>query len=315
MKKNSLVITEAIKFGEEELKIAGIENSYWEARWLLAFVLKTNLPDLIINNQKKLSDVQLQEFHNLIFKRKQRIPFAQIVSSQEFFGLEFKITPDVLVPRPETEILVEEGVRIIGRGTGKGGGRKTPIVIDVGTGSGCIAIALAKNIPEIKIFAIDLSSKALEIAKENAKIHSISEKITFLQGDLFTPLNEIYNTRHCEVDAGCRGNSKRNNEYNKAHIIISNPPYIAASQILELEPEVKDFEPIIAIDGGSDGLDFIRRLIEQSVIYLKPDGVLIFEIGYDQAEKVENLLQKSGHYKNFEFVLDYNGIKRIVIAK
>jgi release factor glutamine methyltransferase len=285
-------IVNVVTWAESELHQSGIENSYWEARWLLAFVLKTNLTDLIINGQKELSREQLKKFQNLIFKRKLRIPFAQIVSSQEFFDLKLKITPDVLIPRPETEILVEETMKIIGRG--KGRGRKTPLIIDVGTGSGCIAIALAKNVPDIKVFAIDISQQALEIAKENAKKHNVSEKISFLHGDLFEPLRGIKN---------------------KVDLIISNPPYIATSQILELEPEVKDFEPIIAIDGGSDGLDFIRRLIEQSVIYLKPDGVLIFEIGYDQAEKVEKLLQKSGHYKDIEFKLDYAGIKRIVIAK
>ncbi|OGC15563.1 protein-(glutamine-N5) methyltransferase, release factor-specific [candidate division WOR-1 bacterium RIFOXYC2_FULL_37_10] len=198
--------------------------------------------------------------------------------------LDFIVDKSVLIPRPETEELVSLVVNRL-----RDSKRQSLNVLDIGTGSGCIAVTLAKYIPQAKVWATDISEEALEIAKKNAKKHGILDRIKLIKGDLFADIKE------------------------KFDIIISNPPYIPTDDIENLEPNVKGFEPREALDGGKDGLDIVRKIIEEASIYLKPDGILMLELEYRQSKKVEKLIKNKG-YKNIEIIKDFAGLNRIIKA-
>jgi release factor glutamine methyltransferase len=211
-------------------------------------------------------------------------------------GLEFKVTPCVFIPRPETELLVEKVIELVTRVQGyKGASLK---ILDIGTGSGCIAVSLAKLVPQAKIDAVDISEQALKIAKENARLNKI--KVNFFQSDLFTT-----------YDLPCLPAGRRLTTYD---IIVSNPPYVVASEINNLQAEVRQ-EPRLALDGGRDGLDFYRRIIVTAWRYLRKGGLLVLEIGFGQKEEIKNIFQKSAKFEIIEITKDYNNIDRVVVAK
>ncbi|MCX5712588.1 MAG: peptide chain release factor N(5)-glutamine methyltransferase [Candidatus Omnitrophica bacterium] len=259
-----------------------------EAELLFSRMLKCDKLSLYLNRKTKLGRKN-GEFASLVLrKRVSGYPLQYILGKADFFGEEFLVTEAVFIPRPETEILVETALKLGLRVKGKG---LKLNILDLGTGSGCIAIFLAKLLHGADITATDISVKALEVAKENARLHHVN--INFIQGDLFDTYPLPLTTYH---------------------LIVNNPPYIASQEINKLQPEIS-FEPRMSLDGGKDGLDFYRKIIKQAPLYLKDDGILAFEIGFDQLARIEKILQKQPNMRIIDIIRDYAGIERVVIAQ
>ncbi len=260
-----------------------------EAELLFSEVLNCSRLDLYQNKNSPLNNAESLFLSVALKRRVLGEPIQYILGKTEFMGLNFKVTPDVLIPRPETEILVENTIKIaesLSRSV------SNPLrILDIGTGSGCIAISLAKFIKNVKVYATDISEKALQIAKQNALLNNV--KVDFLQSNLFQ------NYRLSAIGYG---------------LIVSNPPYVPACEINTLQPEVR-CEPCLALDGGVTGLKFYSRIIPQAGHYLKAGGFLIMEIGFGQKEKIENILQKYKNFEIIEIVKDYNRIDRVIAAK
>jgi len=224
------------------------------------------------------------ELSQALTRRQEGEPIQYITGEAEFFGLTFKVSPGVLIPRPETEHLVEEVLRLAA-------GIEGLRIADIGTGSGAIAVALAHSLPAAKVWATDISPEALKIARRNAARNGVEERITFAEGDLFASLD------------GQRFN-----------IIASNPPYVPLTDLASLSTEVRDFEPHAALFGGDDGLDIYRRLIPEAKALVSPGGWLVMEIGYGQQQAVEAQLEANG-YSEIHFIPDYQGIPRVAVGK
>ena len=253
-----------------------------EAELLFSEVLNCDRPFLYQHRSFRLGKEKSAFISTVLKRRMQAEPLQYILGKTEFMGLEFKVSPKVLIPRPETEILVEKALKIIS-------GRAARIM-DMGTGSGCIAISLAKFSPDSKIDAVDISKDALEIARENAEKNGV--KINFIQADLF--------------NIECSRNAY--------DLIISNPPYVSTAEIAKLQPEIA-YEPRLSLDGGRDGLEFYRRISKNAGLYLKESGLLILEIGIGQTERIKNIFQKAKTFAIIEVVKDYGGIERIIVAR
>ncbi len=267
------------------LKSHGSESPRLDAEILLAHARGCPRIQLYTNYDQPLTDEQRAVMRDLVKRRAAAEPVAYLVGHREFFSLNFRVTKDVLVPRPDTETLIVdalEGLNPLAQ----------PRVLDIGTGSGCIAIALAVRCPQAIVTAVDLSEPALSIARENADKHSVSERIQFLCGDLFAPL----------VDT------------EPFDLIASNPPYIASAEIETLAPDVRLHEPRSALDGGPDGLDIIRRLIADAPRYLLPQGKLLIEISGEQADAVTQLLAANGSYDDVAVLKDLAKQPRVVRA-
>lgn len=276
-----MTIGELQKQGLEALAQNKVEEALLKTRLLMAHVLCKTKEYLIIHSDDEIGDKQIEEFQAGINKLKEGTPLAYITHHQEFMKLDFYIDENVLIPRPDTEILVESVLE-------KSKEIKNANILDLCTGSGAIAISLAKYL-QSNVTAIDISSKALEIAKNNAQKNDV--KITFLESDLWANVEE-----------------------KQWDVIVSNPPYIETKVIETLQTEVKH-EPIIALDGGKDGLDFYRRIITGSLEYLKTKGLLALEIGYNQAEEVTILIKNTGCYNEIEVIKDLGGNDRVVLAR
>ncbi len=260
------------------LSSKGVENARLEAEWLLCAATGLDRVGLYLNFEKPLSDEELARYRAMVTRRGRREPLQHILGTQEFYGLEFEVTPDVLIPRHDTETLVLEALtRMPGAAA----------VLDIGTGSGCIAVSLAKQLPLAAVTAIDISGAALAVARRNANNNGVA--IEFLLGSL------------CEPVAG-----------RSFDLILSNPPYIPSRDIDVLEPEVRDFDPRGALDGGADGLDIYRELIPAAVSCLKSGGWLLVEIGVGQGADVEQLFRTAGEFKEPITARDPGGIVRIV---
>lgn len=238
-----------------------------------------------LNLSKELEIEQEEIFLRFIEERLKGRPIAYIVNNREFMGLDFYVKEGVLIPRPDTEILVEEIIELCK-------GKDDLDILDIGTGSGAITVSLAKYIEKSRLTSLDISEIALEIAKKNAKSNGVIDKINFIKSDLF---QQIVGTNL------------------KFDIIVSNPPYIRKRDIDELHTQVKDYEPYNALEGGIDGLDFYRNITEQSKNYLKPSGILAYEVGHDQAEEVVKIMQNNGYNKIY-IKKDLQGIDRVVIG-
>ena len=271
----------------ERLQAAGTENPRLEAQLLMALALVVPRTSILAGMHPPPTPEQEQEFARLIAEREKRVPLAYLRGTQEFYALEFIVTPAVLVPRPETEMLVEEALRLA-----RSQGDETPFLLaDVGTGSGCIPISVAKHQQNVIAAAFDVSAEALEVARRNAQRHGVSHRIQFSQGDLLSGVApEIF------------------------HCIVSNPPYIASQEIESLQPEVRDYEPRLALDGGSDGLEAYRRLIPQAAFALQSGGWLCLEIGHGQADAVKNLMCEAGLHE-INARPDFAGIERVVAGR
>ncbi|MDA8430083.1 MAG: peptide chain release factor N(5)-glutamine methyltransferase [Geobacteraceae bacterium] len=259
----------------------GIENARLEAEWLLCAATGLDRVGLYLNFEKPLTDEELASYRAMVTRRGRREPLQHILGSQEFFGMEFEVTPDVLIPRHDTETLVHEALkRLPGAAS----------VLDIGTGSGCIAVSLAKQLPLAAVTAIDISGAALTVARRNAERNGVA--IEFLQGSLCEPV-----TGRC------------------FDLIVSNPPYIPRNDIEQLEPEVRDFDPRGALDGGADGLDIYRVLIPSALLCLNPSGWLLLEVGAGQASDVAGLFRSMTGFDEAVTVCDPGGIERVVGAQ
>jgi len=258
-----------------------------EAELLFSQILKCDRPSLYINSKKRLGLDVSGRISSILKKRIQGEPLQYLLGNTEFMGLEFKVKPGVLIPRPETENLVEAAARYI-HSLKKTSGSN---ILDLGTGSGCIAVSLAKLLPCLKITASDISGQALEIARQNAKANNV--RVKFIESELF---------------------SSKKMRLNHYDMIVSNPPYIPTDEINSLQIEIS-YEPRQALDGGSDGLDFYRRIIPEASQYLKDKGLLILEMGFGQHKRIENIFYKSAKFEIIEVVKDLNNIKRVIIAQ
>jgi release factor glutamine methyltransferase len=275
--------------GTNLLARQGVETACLDAERLIAHCLKTTRLDLYTRMTQTLIKSQEQLIRSVFKRRVKREPLQYIIGEQEFWSGDFIVTPDVFIPRPETEGLIEEAIAWSDRQQGE---REPATILDLCTGSGCIAITLAKHAPSSSLYALDCSSQALEIAQANAKRHGLCERITFLCGDLFEPLATL------ELEG-------------RVDLILSNPPYIPAGMIQGLQPEVSLYEPREALDGGPDGFEIVRRIIVQAPSYLSSRGRLLLEIGDQQAAPLTQWFHEKFPDAHLEFRLDLSGIQRV----
>ncbi len=309
-------LVDALEWGSKYLEEQGIEESRREARLFLEDILNRRSDYLYLNSEKLLSAESLSSFRNLVKRRKERIPWQYLTGHTEFMGWDFLVNEEVLIPRPETELLVEAALKRLLTEPARrhfGGDYGLLTVIDLGTGCGNIAIALAKALP-IRVYALDISEAALRVARANAKRLAVEEMITFFPGDIFTPgkpeglslVKENIILAPGLIPEDLKG---------RADLVISNPPYVATDELDQLQPEVGRFEPWKALDGGEDGLKFYPPLIEKAAIWLRPGGYLALEMGINQAEAIKRLVVKKNQFHYPEIVKDYSGIERVIIAQ
>lgn len=277
-----MTIKQAITKGMIMLKSNNVESPKLKARLLLQYVLDKPRQYIIVYDNKEIDKQQQWQYFVNIEKLTKGVPLQHITHRQEFMKMDFFVDENVLIPRPDTEILVEEVIKIAQK-------YNPPRILDLCTGSGAIAISLKKFVPNADITAVDISEKALEIAQKNAK--KLETKINFLKSDLFDKLDN-----------------------KKFDIIVSNPPYIMKDEIKKLSEEVQK-EPKIALDGGEDGLDFYRIITEQAINYLKTGSFLCFEIGYNQKSDVIKIIEDEQNYKNIYCKKDLYGNDRIIITQ
>ena len=276
-------IEELLRYGKEKLEKQKIEDASIISRILVQYVLKIDRNKLIINKNDNVDINKENEYKEYIEKIIKGKPVQYITNNQEFMRLNFYVDENVLIPQPDTEILVEEVIKSIDI-------KENIEILDMCTGSGCIGISLAKNIENTKVTLVDISKEAIEIAKKNAIQNGVENKVTFIQSDMFE------------------------NVKGKFDIIVSNPPYIKTNIIQTLDKQVQN-EPHIALDGGEDGLDFYKILINEAHKYLKKDGKIFLEIGYDQKQEVESLAKQSKHYKKIETIKDLSQNDRVIILE
>ncbi|MBQ9487238.1 MAG: peptide chain release factor N(5)-glutamine methyltransferase [Selenomonadaceae bacterium] len=272
--------TEILHSATARLTAAGIESARLDAEVLLAHVLNCRRLYLYVDADKNLNPAQVERFESLIRQRAEKIPTAYLTGQREFLGLNFAVTPDVLIPRPDTEILVQYAVE-------KLSALKDNVTFaDIGTGSGAICVSILKYVKNACAVTVDISQNAINCAKFNAEKFGVDDRLKFYVGNLFEPL---------------RGK--------KFHAIISNPPYIPTSDLTTLQDEVKR-EPSIALDGGEDGLNFYRRIVDAAPNFLCTGGFLAVEIGINQAQDVKNLFEKN--FTDIKILKDLAGIERVV---
>lgn len=268
------------QWGQQELLTVGIEEAALDARLLLEYICRTDRNTLLVHGDRSLSPFEEQMYQNSIATRKNRIPLQHITGEQEFMGLTFRVNEKVLIPRQDTEILVEEALRFL-----KDGDR----ILDVCTGSGCILLSLLHYSNECHGVGVDLSEDALAIAKENGE--RLEEEAEWVCSDMLKALPK-----------------------QTFELIVSNPPYIPTQVIPTLMEEVKSHEPYMALDGKEDGLYFYRKLVEQCPDYLAKEGMLLVEIGYDQAEAVSKLFSEAG-FTDVRVMKDLAGLDRVVVGR
>ena len=288
-----MTIGELTRQGTGMLLRAGIEQAGLETGWLLEHALRRTPLDLRMSESQPAEGVGLRRAQTLLERRANREPLQYLLGTQEFCGMEFDVEPCVLIPRPDTEVLVEAAVCCAGIQPSAG---RRPIIADIGTGSGCIAVSLARRLPLAVLYATDRSAEALRVARRNADRHGVAGQVTFLEGDLLRPLR-------------ARGLSGR------VDLVISNPPYIAERDWEVLQPEVRLYEPRIALAGGEDGLAVYRRLVREAADFLSACGWLVMEVGQGQAESVRALIEATGRYGTVDVRLDQAGIARVVCAQ
>jgi release factor glutamine methyltransferase len=283
---------EILNWSTNCLKDHQIENPRLNAELLLSHSLGLNREELYVRLHSPIREEEKATLERLIKRRISGEPLQYILGHQEFWSIDFKVDPRVLIPRPETELLVEQSLSILSGTPFK----RPPFVLEIGTGSGAVAISLAKEVRDIFLVATDISREALMLANENAKSSGVLHQIKFVHGNLFHPF-------------------RLSREREPFDLILSNPPYITYSEIEGLAREVRDYEPIIALNGGEDGLTFYRNIISQAPFYLKKGGWLLLEVGQTQGEKVSELIQKRGDFLTPQRLQDLSGIERVVKAQ
>lgn len=264
-----MTIAEAINEGARRLERAGVDEARRTAGVLLGVLLGIDRTRLLTHPEQAISDEDLQSFLRMIERRAAGEPLQHVTGHQEFYKLDFLVTPAVLIPRPETEFLVERVLTLV-----RNNQLAAPLIVDAGTGSGCIAVTLAVELPAARLIATDISSAALAVARQNAARHNVDERVEFYEGDLLAPLAAL-------------------GVEDKVDVLASNPPYVAANQPELMQREVRDYEPHVALFGGDDGLVFYRRLLVKGFAYVKPGGYLVCEIGYAQLDAITDLVAAS----------------------
>jgi len=304
-------IQKLLNWVTEHLTGKGIDSPRLSAELLLCHVVGLKRIELYTQFDKPVARQQLDRLHDLVKRAGQNEPIAYLAGKTEFYSLEINITPDCMIPRLETELLVERAIeflrtRPVGNSTmsntqqkesiSNGACTATQFVCDLCTGSGCIAVAIAKNYPDARIIATDICDAALAVAAGNVEKYQLDERITLLCGDLFDPVMP-------QLDV------------NEFDLIVCNPPYVSTAEYEKLDKNVKDYEPKKALFAGIDGLDIYRRIIEKAEEFLKPDAALMLEIGYAQGPAVKELLEKTGAFTEIKIEKDPHNNDRIVIAK
>ena len=276
-------IKELIEYGKNTLNKNEVQDSSIISRILAEYILNFNRQEIIANLDKEVKEEQRVRYYLALIEIIQGMPIQYITNKQEFMKLDFYVDENVLIPQPDTEILVEKAIEETKK-------IENVEILDMCTGSGCIGISIAKNIENAKVTLVDISENVIEIAKKNALRNKVESQLTFIQSNMFEKVEK------------------------KFDIIVSNPPYIKTDVIPKLDKQVQN-EPHIALDGGKDGLKFYKIIIEEAKKYLKENGKLILEIGYDQKEEVENLIKQSGQYKKIEVIKDLSQNDRVIIGK
>lgn len=273
-------ICDVLKTTADRLKKSDIDTAMLDARLLLCEYLQKDKLYLIINSNE---DIEITDrFEQIVARRENREPMQYILGKAEFYGLDFKVNKHVLIPRPDTEILTEKVIDFV---------KDNPYtVLDIGTGSGCIPVTIAKNCPNAKLYTVDVSQDATKIAEENAMLNKVKDKITFLNMDILEDFPKL-----------------------QADCIVSNPPYIEEDVIPTLMDDVKTFEPYIALSGGKDGLVFYRRIVKKADEVLKKGGLIAFEIGHNQSQAVEKIL-RDNNFTEIKTTKDLAGLDRVVTA-
>ena len=276
-------IKELIGYGKNTLNKNEVQDSSIISRILAEYILNFNRQEIIANLDKEVKEEQRVRYYLALIEIIQGMPIQYITNKQEFMKLDFYVDENVLIPQPDTEILVEKAIEEAKK-------IENVEILDMCTGSGCIGISIAKNIENAKVTLVDISENVIEIAKKNALRNKVESQLTFIQSNMFEKVEK------------------------KFDIIVSNPPYIKTDVIPKLDKQVQN-EPHIALDGGKDGLKFYKIIIEEAKKYLKENGKLILEIGYDQKEEVENLIKQSRQYKKIEVIKDLSQNDRGIIGK
>ena len=278
-------VIDLIQWTTEYFKRYDISTSRLDAELLLSHILETSRLQLYLRFEMPVLPEHLAAFRELIKKRAAHSPVSYLTSRKEFLSLDFYVDSRVLIPRPETEVLVENVLQA----------QEAPCqLIDIGTGSGAIAISLAVNRPEWEVLATDISVDALEVAQKNAVAHKCADRLTFLQGNLFEPLEGLPNPRF--------------------DWIVSNPPYVSTVEYSSLPPDVRDHEPKTALLAGTDGLDVTTALLEGAPQFLKPGGRVGLEIGHNHSQDVQDIVQSNSAYSGCQVIKDYSGVERVIIA-
>ncbi|MBI5772315.1 MAG: peptide chain release factor N(5)-glutamine methyltransferase [Verrucomicrobia bacterium] len=282
-----MTILEVIRRSAEFLGQRGVDSPRLQIELLLAHVLRTPRLKLYLNFERTLTEPELAQLRELVRRRAAREPLQHLLGSTSFCGLEFEVNRDVLIPRPETELLAERAWNHLSPLTSH-----LSTALDFGTGSGCLAVTLAVKCPAARVTALDISGAALEVARRNAQRHGVGDRVEFVESDGFAALNG---------DSRC-------------DLIVSNPPYIVTGEIAALQPEVRDFDPRPALDGGADGLDFYRRLAAEAGQFLNEHGKIMLEFGDGQADAIKNLFQAQKWIVE-AVENDYTQRQRILIAR
>jgi release factor glutamine methyltransferase len=289
----------------------GVDSPRFSAELLLSHVLEIKRIELYTHFDRPVSKDKLDRLHNLVKRAGQHEPVAYLTGKTEFYSLELNVTPGCMIPRPETELLVQKAIeflrarpvrnstmRKITQKEGISNGARTgpQLVCDLCTGCGCIAVAIAKNFPDAQIFATDISDAALNVAAENLEKYKLQEQVTLLRGDLFDAFVP-------QLDV------------NRFDLIVCNPPYVSSAEFEKLEKNIKDYEPKSALLAGNNGLDVYRRIVEKVDQFLKPDAALMLEIGYAQGLPVKELLEQSGAFADVRIEKDFHNNDRIMVIR
>jgi release factor glutamine methyltransferase len=273
------------------LRAHEIENPRLEAELLLAHVLGLGREGLYVRFQEQVTEEEKEHLRRFMDRRVSGEPLQYILGRQEFWSIDLRVDPRVLIPRPETEILVSESLSIVSRFP-----EATPKILEIGTGSGAVAVALARELRSVFLVATDISFGALQVARENAAAADVSDRIHFIRGDLFDPFHSLEGEGPFDL-------------------IVSNPPYIRSSEIESLEKGVRDYEPTSALEAGEDGLDCLREIVLQTPHYLSKGGWLLLEVGRGQGPEVSDLIKNQGRFLEPGLVKDLSGIERVAKAQ
>ncbi len=277
-------ISKALEFTFRKLDESGIPDARLEAASLLAFSIGRDRTFLIAHPEYEMLESEEQRFAGFVTRRANREPYHYIIGTREFYGLDFEVSPDVLIPRPETEVLVEHAVDLLR-------GLNSPKFLEIGAGSGCISVSVLVNLPNATGFAVDIDEKALIVSRGNARRHRVDSRLDLAISDLFSGIGS-----------------------EKFDAVLSNPPYVPAADLPTLQPEVREYEPHLALTDGGTGLSLIKKIVNETPQHLKPGGYLIMEFGFGQAPDVRSAFEPT-IWRSVEVIPDMQGIDRVVIAR